>query len=243
MPEPTGEVLRVVAELRRRILAGRYPAGLRLPPELELAADLKCSRPTLREGLKWLAGQGLLTSRRGSGVMVRDFRREGTLALLPAYLESGAGMELPLPALVGELLWLRTLMATEAARLAAMYAPTGSLGEARELAAKLPALASDPVAHTVAEVDFFRALLVASGMWPMVWFANSFWGSLRGLHEQMAVAVWEVPASHPEMIRSLLEAIEQRAVKRAETLVREHFQRVDERLRPRFDALGHEVES
>ena len=243
MPEATGEVKRVVSELRGRILAGRYPAGLRLPPELELAADLGCSRPTLREGLKWLAGQGLLTSRRGSGVKVRDFRREGTLELLPAYLAAGGGSELPVPALASELLRLRAMMATEAARLAATYASAGSLGEARELAARLPALAGDPVAHTLVEVDFFRALLVASQMWPMVWFANAFWEPVRGLHEQLAVAVWDVPASHPAMVKALLEAIERRQVGRAEELVREHFRAVDERVRPRLDGALQAGES
>jgi GntR family transcriptional repressor for pyruvate dehydrogenase complex len=235
MPEATGEVQRVVSELRRRILAGRYPAGLRLPPELELAADLGCSRPTLREGLKWLAGQGLLTSRRGSGVKVSDFRREGTLELLPAYLASGGASELPAAALASELLRLRAMMATEAARLAATYAPLESLGEARALAARLPGLASDPVEHTRVEVELFRALLVASGMWPVVWFANAFWEPVRGLHEQMAMLVWSVPADHPAMVRALFDAIERRQATRAEELVRAHFRAVDEQVGPRLD--------
>ena len=42
---------RVADELRAAILAGRYPAGRRLPAERELAEQFNVSRPTIREAV------------------------------------------------------------------------------------------------------------------------------------------------------------------------------------------------
>src|SRR5205085_2975187 len=89
MSVPSGEVLRTSDTVLGRILAGAYPPGLRLPPEADLARELDVSRGTLREALRHLGALGVVKSRRGSGVLVLDFRHEGTLALLPAYVAAG----------------------------------------------------------------------------------------------------------------------------------------------------------
>ncbi len=238
MASLTGEVKRVADELVRRIVGGEYPAGLRLPPEVALAGELGCSRPTLREALGHLSGMGLVESRRGSGVLVRDFRREGTLGLLPAYLEAGR-FDVPLGSLARELLHTRALLAEEAARLAATYGRPETLGEARRLAGQLPGLVGDPVAHTRCELELFRALLVASSMWPTVWFANAFWAPLRSLHERLAPIAWYVPPRHEEMLGELFAAVDARDGARAAAVVRAHFRGVDERVLPQLDrALG-----
>jgi DNA-binding FadR family transcriptional regulator len=234
MSLPPGEVERVASVLQERIVANVYSSGLRLPPELTLAEELGCSRSTLREALRHLSGLGLVTSRRGSGVMVRDFRREGGLGLLPVYLAAGR-FDLPLSSLVRELLHVRKLLASEAARLAATYAPAGSLGPARKLAAKLRTLEGDPVAFTLGEVDLFREILSASRVWPVVWFANAFWVPLRAMHGQFAGAFWYLPPRHGAMVDALLTAIEAHDGQRASELVRAHFDEVDAVILPRVD--------
>ncbi len=237
-----GEVKRAADELVKRIVAGEYPAGLRLPPEVALAAELGCSRPTLREALGHLAGMGLVESRRGSGVLVRDFRREGSLGLLPAYLEAGR-FDAPLGLMARELLHTRAMLAAEAARLAATYGRPETLGEARRLAAVLPGLVGDPVEHTRCELALFRELLVSSSMWPTVWFANAFWEPLRGLHERLAPIAWYVPPRHGEMLRELFDAVDARDAARAAAVVRDHFREVDERVLPQLDLALREVKS
>ncbi|WP_034950812.1 transcriptional regulator LldR [Erwinia oleae] len=49
----------------------RLEAGMRLPAERQLAADLGVSRNSLREALRQLNSEGLLLSRRGGGTFVR----------------------------------------------------------------------------------------------------------------------------------------------------------------------------
>ena len=56
----------LAAEIRGRIIRGELPEGSRLPPEPELMAQLGVSRPTLREALRILESELLVTVRRGS---------------------------------------------------------------------------------------------------------------------------------------------------------------------------------
>ena len=233
---PTGEVARVQDALVARIVAGAYPAGLRLPPELALARELGCGRGTLREALRSLASMGLVSSRRGSGVLVHDFRRNGTLALLPAYLSAGR-YEHPLSAVAGELLHTRRFLAMEASRLAARYATAPDLAPAKAVQKRLGALSGDPVAHTLAEMELFRELLHASKMWPSVWLANAFWEPLRAMHERFAATIGFVPDGHATMVKSLFARIERRDAEGAAKVVGTHFARVDDVLLPMLDSL------
>lgn len=61
---------RVVHEILQRIRAGELTAGARLPPERTLAAELKVSRPTVREALRALSILGVLDIHHGGGVFV-----------------------------------------------------------------------------------------------------------------------------------------------------------------------------
>ncbi|MEM9248804.1 MAG: GntR family transcriptional regulator [Pseudomonadota bacterium] len=57
--------------LMRDIMAGRLPAGTRLPPEREMAAERGVAVGTLRRALADLTEQGLVEKRQGSGNYVR----------------------------------------------------------------------------------------------------------------------------------------------------------------------------
>lgn len=54
------------ASVRRRIVRGELSEGDALPPESELMRQFGISRPTLREALRILEAEGLLTVRRGA---------------------------------------------------------------------------------------------------------------------------------------------------------------------------------
>ncbi len=229
MADTTGEVRRVADVLLGRILDGSYPAGLRLPAETELAATLECGRSTVREALRHLKDQGLLKSRRGSGALVLDFRREGTPALLPAYVRLGRFDVAP-AVLARELLSLRTTMACEAVRLAARYADDEALQEARAHLARAPALEGDPAAHAKNELEMFRALVLASGMWPAAWMVNAFWAPLRELNGTLAPALGAVKPRFQSTMERLLRLIAARDEEAALAHVRTWFVGVDREL-------------
>ncbi len=62
----------VVDQIRRVIYLGRYLPGDRLPPERELAQQLGVSRTTVREAVRLLEGEKLITVKRGAtgGIIV-----------------------------------------------------------------------------------------------------------------------------------------------------------------------------
>jgi GntR family transcriptional regulator len=62
--------LRIHAELRDRIISGRWPAGSALPPQRELADEFGVSLMTLRQALQLLIDDGLVGTRHGSGTYV-----------------------------------------------------------------------------------------------------------------------------------------------------------------------------
>jgi len=210
-----GEVRRVADEILGRIVSGAYPSGLRLPSEIDLSGEFDCARSTVREALRYLTGLGVIRSRRGSGAMVLDFRREGTPALLPLYLFAGR-FDRPAGVLARELLSIRASLATQAVRLAARYADARGLADARAILARGPLLEGDRVAHAWNELDFFRSLVCASGIWPAVWLANVFWAPMRELHHRLAPAVGSIPADYQAQMERLMEFIEARDEARAE---------------------------
>ena len=60
--------LAIAEQLRDRIALGTYPAGSRLPSEIELAKQFGAARTSVREALRVLASQGMIeTTRGGSG--------------------------------------------------------------------------------------------------------------------------------------------------------------------------------
>lgn len=67
-PEPLYH--QVSQQLHAAIADGRLPAGAKLGNEVDLAADLRLSRPTVRQAIQTLVNQGLLVRRRGIGTQV-----------------------------------------------------------------------------------------------------------------------------------------------------------------------------
>lgn len=66
---------RIADELRRRVQAGDYAAGDRMPAETDLTEQFKVSLPTVRQALSVLRAEGLIESRHGIGTFVKENRR------------------------------------------------------------------------------------------------------------------------------------------------------------------------
>lgn len=87
----TPRYLQVAGELREAVLAGKFSKGDPFPTETELCRRYDVSRFTVREALRRLQNEGLITRKRGSGTVVQ-----------PAAARGGA-LHQPLPS-VGEIL-------------------------------------------------------------------------------------------------------------------------------------------
>jgi len=104
----------IVAQLGRLIQEGKLQPGERLPPERELAARLRVSRASVREALRSLELQGLLSSRQGSGTFIAAVSREELLRAFAQLAEEGQTL--------GDIFELRFLLEPPLAALAARRA-------------------------------------------------------------------------------------------------------------------------
>lgn len=117
---PLRPALHAREQILRSILDNGLPPGSALPAERDLARMLGVTRPTLRETLQGLAGEGWLQIRQGKPTLVNDFWQQGGLSILSTlarYIEY-----LP-PDFVGHLLELRLDLTPAIARRAARKAP------------------------------------------------------------------------------------------------------------------------
>src|SRR5215467_14958483 len=89
----------VAEQLRDAILDGRFRAGMRLPPERELAVEFGVNRTSVRGAIKVLEGLGLVAVRQGDGASVRPLA-EASLEVLGPMIFHGGQIDL---ALVGEM--------------------------------------------------------------------------------------------------------------------------------------------
>ncbi|MEO8305497.1 MAG: FadR/GntR family transcriptional regulator [Betaproteobacteria bacterium] len=110
---------KVVDMLGFRIVSGELPAGALLPTEAELSTQLGISRPSLREGLRALAGKGLVEGRTRRGTTV-NARREWNV--LDEDVLRWLSMAPPDPAFFIDLLDVRMIVEPAAARIAASRA-------------------------------------------------------------------------------------------------------------------------
>src|SRR5579859_6321469 len=62
----------LITHFRERILDGTFPAGSRLPTELELAEQHRISRHTVRHAMSTLVQEGFLERVQGRGTFVRS---------------------------------------------------------------------------------------------------------------------------------------------------------------------------
>jgi GntR family transcriptional repressor for pyruvate dehydrogenase complex len=150
---------RVFNQIRDAIAEGRYQSGDKLPSENELAGVFKVSRTSVREAMKMLAGQGLVSVRRGLGAYV-EHRNPSYLTNLQNILSREKDNIL-------ELFQIRKILETEAAAWAAEKARPEDLEKMERLLAEAKVLLRDPKAgrqklHRI-NTEFHYALMKAAG--------------------------------------------------------------------------------
>src|SRR5690606_29903751 len=72
--------VQIARELKEQIVSGDYPVGAQLPTEDELCERFSVSRYTVREALRRLRDDGLVSSRQGAGTVVVPQRNSDSYA-------------------------------------------------------------------------------------------------------------------------------------------------------------------
>jgi GntR family transcriptional repressor for pyruvate dehydrogenase complex len=162
-PVTRQRVVEAVAErIRAEVLAGRIPAGSRLPAERELAVSLGVNRLTLRAALARLEATGLVSTRHGSGTVVASWRERVGLEALPMVLRSLEEGEPAWVELLVSFLEVRRVLAAEAVALAAVRHTPDDIERLRAIAEAQKLHVHDAIAYAKGDLEFQRAVIRAT---------------------------------------------------------------------------------
>ena len=148
--------MQVVDYVRGLISSGTLHPGDRLPPERELARELKISRSSLRAGIGFLSAMGVLKSRHGAGTFVSS----GPPSLDSSSLTVLGALHNFLPWQMWE---ARQVIEASVAGFAAERATDEHIAELAEKVAELYASVDDPHQYLVHDIRFHRTIARAAG--------------------------------------------------------------------------------
>jgi GntR family transcriptional regulator, transcriptional repressor for pyruvate dehydrogenase complex len=193
-------------QLRDRILGGDLPAGSRLPNETEMSAMFGVSRSTVREALRVLSSQNLVTTSRGVG--------GGTFVARPEpeqvaqYLEASLGLlSASEDVTVSELLEFRGLLEVPSAGLAAERRTDDDLEVLRETL-HVESEGSFGSSAFEGHRAFHQTVLEASGNGLLEMVTRPIFTTLRTrfLRDNAPVAFWQqVAEEHLRIFRCIEE--------------------------------------
>jgi DNA-binding GntR family transcriptional regulator len=191
----------VYAVVRDRILSGELPSGSRLP-QTSLAEELGVSRTPLREALRRLSTEGLVSLEANRGATVAQHDLSDMLHAWRA----------------------RAALEPAAARMAADEREPGALQRMRQAIARQRRVFDDVNETFAANREFHLALVAASGNPHLDQFARMLWLTRIGI----PIFAQQV-AEHPGDLRrwadeheAILSAVERGRGATAERLTREH---------------------
>lgn len=158
-PAPREKPKQVADELRRDIIDGQLAEGDSLGTEAELLARFDVSRPTLREALRILETEGLISVMRGvlGGVTVHRPGRRMTARAAALVLQSRSVQ-------LADVFDASAIIEPAAARSVAMSRGRASAaGRLREIIAEQKHVIDDPVGFATAQVRFHEQIVDLSG--------------------------------------------------------------------------------
>jgi GntR family transcriptional regulator, transcriptional repressor for pyruvate dehydrogenase complex len=173
----------IAASIRESILDGSLGSGDRLPSEEAMAEMYGCSRPTVREALRTLRDDGVLTSARGrgGGYRVAELSPRALAASVGEVLSLSLGMK---TLDYGQLFAVRFDLELRAAATAAQMRTDADLEALRAILPEDPA--GLPVeAALAADVAFHRALAEASHNPLLIGFAGATATAFRRFSEEV----------------------------------------------------------
>jgi DNA-binding FadR family transcriptional regulator len=207
----------VVHALGAAIVRGELGPGDPVPTEDELVSRFEVGRSALREGVKVLAGKGLLESRTSAGTRVRP--RESWNLLDPDVLRWRYAPQAS-PDDVRVLADLRVALEPGAARLAAEQASAGQRSAITAAMAQLWATVGTPDQFIEADLAFHRAVFAACGNDLLLYVHDVIsvaLGAIRPLHTHSVARGRQTLPAH----QRVAEAIQRGHHRKAEAAMRE----------------------
>ncbi|NEI72581.1 FCD domain-containing protein [Rhizobium lusitanum] len=223
---PPDGAAKVIAYVRRRLLAGELKLGDKLPAERELCGLLGISRPSLREGLRALSVLGLLDVQQGRGAFIgrADISVIGDALVFTLAQESNA---------VEDVLQARIAIEAQAIRIACRVATDQHLAAINEKLEHFVDSLNDPERGGAADHAFHLALVEASQSSTLI----TMYRAIEPLLLRSHVERRRLAAPDPDVTSYLVQAHKDVFValvngdpEEADRRIREHFE-ISARLR------------
>ena len=222
----TGSLTDRVFEALTQLISGEdFPPGSRLPSEMKMAGRFGVSRTVIREAISRLKSEGLVVSRQGSGVFVREENMDAPFRIAPNVMGSIDS--------VLQVVELRKVLEGEIAALAAKRRRREQLA-AIKLALKR--IDSDVLAGgdgVDADIAFHRSIAEATGnphFLALIQFLSKFLRNAtqttRSIEATRASLVQQVKDEH----LAIVEAVSRQDSEAARAAARLHMDRAARRL-------------
>lgn len=209
----TGSSANIAVELRQAILSGDMVFGQKLPPERALAVEFGASRNTIREALRQLEGNNLVSRRIGSGTYV-TYRADNDR-------DDAADATSPL-----ELIEVRFAVEPNMTRLAVKNAGARDLDRLEEALNRVENIGTDPKKFSRADEAFHLCLAECSRNPLMVWLyrqVNEVRGNTLWFEAREKILTPERIAEYNREHRELYDAIRRREMDNALALINDHL--------------------
>jgi DNA-binding FadR family transcriptional regulator len=220
---------RLIQERIKQVITekGLRPGEL-LPPEGQLAEDLGVSRGSVREAVKSLESLGIVESRHGEGVCVREFNFDSVLE----FLSFGLAFQ---PSRAAEILQIREWLEESAAAPATEVISEAQLDEIDALlsAWEAKAQAGEPASNE--DRSFHRMLYEPLGNASLLSLIDIFWVVYNALAVRQ-VAEDRDPLHTVRAHRELFAAVRSRDAALVKQRLRQHFRDIEERFAQAIEA-------
>ncbi|WP_371380961.1 FadR/GntR family transcriptional regulator [Sporomusa aerivorans] len=209
-----------VARLREFIDCGSLSAGDKLPSERELGEQLGVSRSVLREALRVVESQGLITMIQGKGAYVRKPGIGTVIEPVQRLIKDGS-------ITLANLMQARSVIEPEVARIASINITQEQIAKLEQDCREMIKYLDFPEKYLEADTNFHRRLAEATGnpvliimMWPLI---NLFAGFVPLFYERPGTPQ-KVFAAHED----LLNALKSHDSEGAASLMQAHLEDVTE---------------
>jgi DNA-binding FadR family transcriptional regulator len=216
----------VARQIRNAIIRGELTDGDTLPAEAHLIAEFEVSRPTIREAVRILESEGLVTVARGA--------RGGAKISSPNYgmIARAAGITLQSQGVsIGDLYEMRTLIEPPAARLVAERNSEVAVPILRKHLETELSVVQDRISSALAIAEFHRLTIELAGNKSLIMISQALAGLVE---EHLKLAQRREPESDPALLEKrtrfglrshakLIDLIEAKDGPGAESHWREHM--------------------
>ena len=213
----------VSRRLREAIVSGKISVGTELPSEKELAAELGVGRSTIREALRILQAQGLLSGGDTVSTARPRVSAEQSMSMAANTMENVLRLgQVPL----GDLVELRLVIEGASARHAAERRDAAALADARAALSVMKTPRVDVESFRAADLRFHQALAAAGGNMAFSLVMGVLRTAISAHLGEALLRVSNPRGTMNELTReheAILDAVEHGKAKRASELITAHI--------------------